>query len=47
MWAVAGDLISKVYCGTESTLTSVTLKGHEDFSDNIGRYMTSAKRFVN
>ena len=47
MWAVAGDLISKVYCGTESTLTAVTLKGHEDFSDHVGRYMTSARRFVN
>ena len=45
MWAVAGDLISKVYSGTESVLTAVTLKGHEDFSDHIRHYMTSAKRW--
>ena len=46
MWAVAGDIISKVYSGTESVLTAVTLKGHEDFSDHLKHYMTSAKRFA-
>jgi hypothetical protein len=45
MWAMAGDEVSKVYSGTASVLTAITLKGHEDFSDKITHYMNSAKRW--
>lgn len=46
MWAYAGDIISKIYSGTPSVLTAVTLKGHEDLSDKFVHYKTSAKRWV-
>lgn len=45
MWAYAGDLISKVYSGTNSVLTAVTLKGREDLSDKFVHYATSMKRW--
>ena len=45
MWALAGDIISRIYSGTESVLTAVTLKGHEDLGDKINHYMTSANRW--
>lgn len=45
MWAYAGDIISKIYSGTPSVLTAVTLKGHEDLSDKFTHYMTSAHRW--
>ena len=45
MWALAGDIISRIYSGTESVLTAVTLKGHEDLSDKFNHYMTSANRW--
>ena len=45
MWALCGDIISRVYSGTASVLTAVTMKGHEDLSDKFTHYMTSANRF--
>ena len=45
MWAYAGDIISKIYSGTASVLTAVTLKGREDLSDKFTHYKTSAKRW--
>ena len=45
MWAYAGDIISKIYSGTPSVLTAVTLKGHEDLSDKFTHYKTSANRW--
>ena len=45
MWAYAGDIVSKIYSGTASVLTAVTLKGHEDLSDKFTHYKTSAKRW--
>ncbi len=45
MWAYAGDIISKIYSGTASVLTAVTLKGHEDLSDKFTHYKTSMKRW--
>ena len=45
MWAYSGDIISKIYSGTPSVLTAVTLKGHEDLSDKYTHYKTSAKRW--
>ena len=45
MWAYAGDIISKIYSGTPSVLTAVTLKGHEDLSDKFTHYKTSAERW--
>jgi len=45
MWAYAGDIISKIYSGTPSVLTAVTLKGHEDLSDKFTHYATSLKRW--
>jgi len=45
MWAYAGDIISKIYSGTASVLTAVTLKGHEDLSDVFTHYATSANRW--
>jgi len=34
-WAMAGDLISRQYSGTESVLTKYTLKGHQNIYDKI------------
>ena len=45
MWAYAGDIISRIYSGTASVLTAVTLKGHEDLSDKFTHYKTSATRW--
>ena len=45
MWAYAGDIISKIYSGTPSVLTAVTLKGHEDLSDKFTHYATSMNRW--
>ena len=45
MWAYAGDIISKIYSGTPSVLTAVTLKGHEDLSDKFTHYKTSMNRW--
>ena len=45
MWAYAGDIVSRIYSGTQSVLTAVTLKGHEDLSDKFVHYKTSVKRW--
>ena len=45
MWAYSGDIISKIYSGTASVLTAVTLKGREDLSDKFTHYATSGKRW--
>jgi len=45
MWAFGGDIISRIYSGTASVLTAVTLKGHEDLSDKFTHYATSANRW--
>ena len=45
MWALAGDIISKIYSGTASVLTAVTLKGHEDLSDKIHHKAIVASRW--
>ena len=45
MWAYAGDIVSRIYSGTASVLTAVTLKGREDLGDKLHHYMTSAKRW--
>ena len=45
MWAYAGDIISKIYSGTPSVLTAVTLKGREDLSDKFTHYKTSLNRW--
>ena len=46
MWAYAGDIISRIYSGTASVLTAVTLKGHEDLKDVFVHYATSSNRWV-
>jgi hypothetical protein len=45
MWAMAGDVISKIYAGTNSVMTSVTIKGKENMMDRIDHGYTSVKRF--
>lgn len=46
MWAMSGDFISKIYAGTSSVLTSITLKGKENMLDQIHHGITSVKRFL-
>ena len=46
MWAMAGDVISKIYAGTNSVMTSVTIKGKEGFLDRLDHSMTSIRRFM-
>lgn len=46
MWAMSGDIISKIYAGTSSVLTTVTLKGKENFVDKLDHGYTSFKRFL-
>ena len=43
---MGGDVISKIYAGTASVMTSVTLKGKEGFMDKIDHGFTSFKRFL-
>ena len=43
---MSGDFISKIYSGTSSVLTQVTLKGKESFYDQIHHGVTSVKRFI-
>lgn len=45
MWAFGGDYISKVYSGTNSVLTKVTLKGHQNYLDKVEQKMISLRRF--
>ncbi|CDW85515.1 endonuclease exonuclease phosphatase family protein [Stylonychia lemnae] len=46
MWAFCGDFISKIYAGTHSVLTQVTLKGKENIYDKIDHGVTSVRRFL-
>lgn len=46
LWAMGGDIISKIYAGTASVMTSVTLKGRENVVDKIDHGFTSFKRFI-
>ena len=43
---MSGDVISKIYAGTNSVLTNVTLKGKENIADKIDHGYTSFKRFL-
>jgi spermidine/putrescine-binding protein len=43
---MAGDVISKIYAGTNSVMTSVTIKGKEGMFDKIDHSYTSVKRFI-
>ena len=45
LWAMGGDFISKEYSGTESVLTKVTLKGHQNAIDKVEQKMLSIKRW--
>ena len=45
LWAMAGDVISKIYSGTSSVMTTVTIKGKENFYDKLDHRYTSLKRF--
>lgn len=46
MWAMGGDFISKIYAGTASVLTQVTIKGKENMFDKIDHGYTSVMRFL-
>lgn len=46
MWAMSGDFISKIYAGTGSVLTHLTIKGKENMFDHIHHGLTSVKRFL-
>lgn len=45
MWAMSGDVISKIYAGTNSVMTSLTLKGKENVGDRLDHSMISVRRF--
>ena len=45
LWAMGGDFISKEYSGTESVLTKITLKGHQNAIDKVQQKMLSIKRW--
>ena len=45
LWAMGGDFVSKHYSGTNSVLTKITLKGHQNVFDKIEQNLISIKRF--
>ena len=45
LWAMNGDFISQIYSGTESVLTKITLKGHQNTLDKVQQKMLSLKRW--
>ena len=46
MWAMGGDCISKIYAGTRSVLTSITIKGKETVKDRIMHKYKSIERLM-
>ena len=46
LWAMSGDYISREYSGTESVLTQVTLKGHQNAMDKVKHKLVSLKRWT-
>lgn len=46
LWAMSGDYISREYSGTESVLTQVTLKGHQNLMDKVNHKLVSLKRWT-
>lgn len=45
LWAMSGDSVSKIYSGTHSVLTKVTLKGHENPIDKLTHLATTMRRY--
>lgn len=45
MWADNGDILSKQYAGTGSTITSVTKNGNQGFLGMIAQTFVSVERF--
>lgn len=46
IWAENGDVISKQYAGTSSTITSVTKTGKQGFFGKIDQLKKGVERFV-
>ena len=46
MWAENGDVISKQYAGTGSTITSVTKTGKQGFMGKIDQMRMGVERFL-
>lgn len=46
MWAENGDMISKQYAGTSSTITSVTKTGKQGFMGKIDQMRRGVERFL-
>ncbi len=46
VWAENGDLLSKQYTGTGSTITSVTRQGKQGFMRKLTQGMISIERFI-
>jgi synaptojanin len=46
MWAENGDVISKQYAGTGSTITSVTKTGKQGFFGKIDQLARGVERFI-
>ncbi len=46
LWACAGDCISKIYAGTRSVMTNITIKGKENTFDKIIHKYKSLERLV-
>lgn len=46
MWADNGDVISKQYAGTSSTITSVTKTGKQGFFGKLDQMAKGVQRFI-
>ena len=46
LWAVLGDRISKIYCGTSSVATHMTKKENNSFLSALGGAFTSINRYI-
>jgi len=45
LWAMSGDSVSKIYSGTNSVLTKVTIKGYENPIDKLTHLATTVRRY--
>lgn len=46
LWAVLGDKISKIYCGTSSVATHMTKKENNSILSALGGAFTSINRYI-
>ncbi len=46
IWAESGDMLSKQYSGTGSTIATVTKNGRQGFLGKLTQKMISVERFI-